>query len=111
MTTVATAFPIMLTSERASLMKRSIPRIRAMPASGIVGTTESVATRAMKPEPATPLAPFEVRTATRKIANCCWSVRSVLVRLRHEQGRQSDIDGASIRVEDVTGRHHEPDNG
>src|SRR5262249_49061511 len=73
------AFQIMWRRGGASLRKGSTRRTGAMPASGIVGTTESVATRAIKPEPATPLAPFEVRTATRKIANCCWSVRSVLV--------------------------------
>src|SRR5262245_23511147 len=67
-------------NERASLGHEAVvPRISAMPASGIAGTTESVATSAIKPAPATPLASLEVRTATKKIANCCCSVRSVLV--------------------------------
>ena len=61
------------------LMNRSMPRINAIPATGIVGTTDSVATSAIKEAPCTPLAPFEVSTATEKIVICCSSVRCVFV--------------------------------
>ena len=79
MTTVATPLPIMLVSARASLMKRSMPRMSAMPATGIVGTTERVATSAMNEAPETPLAPLEVSIATARMVSCCASDSSVLV--------------------------------
>src|SRR5205085_33307 len=47
-TMVATALPTKLVRLRHSLMKRSTPRISAMPATGIAGTTESVAASTMK---------------------------------------------------------------
>ena len=56
-TTVATPFPITFTRARASLMKQSMPRISAMPATGMVGTTDS----AMKKAPVTPLAALSRR--------------------------------------------------
>src|SRR6266404_5260230 len=55
-TSVATPFPIILTKALNILRKRSIPRINAMPATGMVGITDSVATSAMKDAPCTPLA-------------------------------------------------------
>ncbi len=61
------------------LMKRSIPRISAIPATGIVGITVIVATRAMNDAPCTPLAPLEVSTATARIVSCCVSVSGVFV--------------------------------
>ena len=70
MTSVATPLPIMLTSARNMLMKRSMPRISAMPAMGMVGITDSVATSAMNEAPWTPLAPLDVRTATARIVTC-----------------------------------------
>src|SRR6266852_1357612 len=78
-TIVATALPIMLTMARNMLKKRSIPKITAMPATGMVGTTISVLTSAMNAAPCTPLAPFDVSTATAKMVSCCVSVRCVLV--------------------------------
>ena len=44
-TTVATALPIRLVSARASDIKRSMPRISARPATGMVGTVARVAAR------------------------------------------------------------------
>ncbi len=78
-TTVATPLPMKLVSARASLMKRSMPRISAMPATGIVGTTASVAASVMKPAPVMPDAPFEVSIATSRMVSSWVSVRSVLV--------------------------------
>ena len=66
-----------LVSERASDMKRSIPRMRARPATGIDGTTASVAARVMKPAPVTPEAPFDVSIATPRMVSSCFSVRSM----------------------------------
>ncbi len=74
-TSVATPLPIIFTSARNMLMKRSMPRMSAIPATGIVGITDNVATSAMKDAPCTPLAPFEVSVATEKIVICCNSVR------------------------------------
>jgi hypothetical protein len=45
-------------------MKRSTPRISAMPATGTAGTTESVAARVMKPAPVMPAAPLDDSMAT-----------------------------------------------
>src|ERR1700674_1740627 len=78
-TTVATPFPIIFTVARHMLMNRSIPRISAIPATGIVGMTVMVATRAINAAPCTPLAPFEVSTATAKIVSSCVSVSGVFV--------------------------------
>src|ERR1039458_4596618 len=69
----------MLTKALNILRKRSIPRISAMPATGMVGITESVATSAMKDAPCTPLAPLEVSTATARMVSCWIKVRWVLV--------------------------------
>src|SRR5690606_22087842 len=63
-TIVATALPTKLVSERHSLMKRSTPRISAMPASGTSGTTDRVAARVTKPAPVTAAAPLELSIAT-----------------------------------------------
>src|ERR1017187_4197159 len=78
-TSVATPLPIMLTRARNMLMKRSMPRMSAMPATGIVGITLRVPTSAMNEAPCTPLAPFEVRTATANSDICCRNVRWVFV--------------------------------
>ena len=51
---------------------------QASPATGIDGTTASVAASVMKPAPVTPEAPFEVSIATPRMVNCCRSVRSML---------------------------------
>src|ERR1700730_5187444 len=75
MATAATALPLMLTTARAALMNRSMPRIKRLPANGIAGTTDRVPTRAMKPAPVMPLAPFEVSIETPRIASCCRTVR------------------------------------
>src|SRR5262245_13972412 len=48
MTSVATPFPITFTAARNMLMKRSMPRIRAIPATGMAGTTISVPTSVEK---------------------------------------------------------------
>ena len=66
-----------LVSERASDMKRSMPRMSASPATGIDGTTASVAASVMNPAPVTPEAPFDVSIATPRIVSCCFSVRSM----------------------------------
>ena len=50
-TIVPTPLPITFTAARNMLMKRSIPRMRAIPATGIVGTTINVPTSAMKEAP------------------------------------------------------------
>ena len=63
---------------RASDMNRSMPRIKASPATGIVGTTASVAASVMNPAPVTPHAPFEVSIATPSSVISCVSVRSML---------------------------------
>src|SRR6185436_12257030 len=70
MTIVATALPMKLVRLRHSLMNRSTPRIRAMPATGTDGTTDRVAARTMKPEPVTPAAPLDDRIAT-AISQAC----------------------------------------
>src|SRR5713226_1780009 len=78
-TTVATPLPIIFTAARAMLMNRSIPRISAIPPTGIVGITFLVATSATKAAPCTPLAPFDVSTATARIVSCWVSVSGVFV--------------------------------
>ncbi|MNS99710.1 hypothetical protein D3C72_1341200 [compost metagenome] len=50
-----------------------------MPATGMVGTTASVAASVMKPEPVTPLAPLDVTMATARIVSCWSSVSSMPV--------------------------------
>ena len=67
-----------LVSDRASDMNRSTPRMSARPATGIDGTTASVAASVMKPAPVTPDAPFEVSIATPRMVSCCLNVRSML---------------------------------
>src|SRR5437667_12120928 len=57
----------MLTAARHMLRKRSMPRISAIPATGMVGITIMVATSAMKAAPCTPLAPLAGSTATPRI--------------------------------------------
>src|SRR5438128_719762 len=76
-TTVATPLPMKFVMDRASDMKRSIPRINAKPATGIEGTTASVAASVMKPAPVTPDAPLEVSIATPRMVSCCRNVRSM----------------------------------
>ncbi len=61
------------------LIKRSMPRISAIPATGIVGITLRVPTSAMNDAPCTPLAPFDVRMATENSVICCSQVRCVCV--------------------------------
>jgi hypothetical protein len=78
-TTVATPLPIRLVSARASLMKRSMPRISASPATGTWPTADSVAASTMKPLPVTPAAPLEVSSNTASKVICCVSVIAVLV--------------------------------
>ncbi len=73
----ATPLPMKLVSERASDMKRSMPRISARPATGIDGTTARVAARVMNPAPVTPEAPFDVSIATPRIVSSCLRVRSM----------------------------------
>src|SRR5690606_284158 len=70
-TTQATPLPTMFVSARHSLMKRSMPRMITMPATGSVGTTASVAASVMKPAPVTPLAPLDVSIATPRMTACC----------------------------------------
>lgn len=53
-----------LVSARASDIKRSIPRISAVPATGKCPTAEMVAASTMKPLPVTPAAPFEESSST-----------------------------------------------
>src|SRR6185312_2780288 len=78
-TTIApTPLPIMLVSARASLMKRSMPRISARPATGTEGRTDSVAARVTNPAPVTPAAPLEVSMATARKVSSCTSVRWTL---------------------------------
>ena len=48
-----------------------------MPATGTLGTTESVAARVMKPAPVTPAAPLELITATPSSNNCSPRVSSM----------------------------------
>ncbi len=64
----ATQLLMVLVSARASDMKRSMPTINATPATGRSGITVSVATRATKPLPVTPAAPFEVSSMMPSIA-------------------------------------------
>ena len=51
----------------------------ASPATGIVGTEDSVAASTMKPLPVTPEAPFDVNSSTARIVSCWNRVSSVLV--------------------------------
>jgi len=53
-TRVATPSPMMLVMARPSLMKRSMPRIRARPATGTVPSAARVPARTTKPLPVTP---------------------------------------------------------
>ncbi len=50
-TRVATVLPMKFVIARASDMKRSTPRMSAMPATGTVPVAASVAAKVMKPEP------------------------------------------------------------
>ena len=68
-----------LVSARHSLMKRSMPRISAIPASGIEGTIDSVAASVMKPAPVTPAAPLELIIATSSSEICSPSESSTPV--------------------------------
>ena len=47
-----------------------------MPATGTVGTTDSVAARITKPDPVTPAAPLELIMATSTSVSCSHSVNS-----------------------------------
>ena len=79
MTRVATVLPMKLVMARASDMKRSTPRIRAMPATGTVPVADSVAARVMNPLPVTPAAPLEVSSSTASRLSCCGSDSGVSV--------------------------------
>lgn len=57
-TIVAQAFPTRLVNARHSDIKRSIPKINAIPATGTAGTTDNVAASVINPAPVTPAAPF-----------------------------------------------------
>src|SRR5262245_14287469 len=109
-TTAATPLPIMFMSARATLMIRSIPRINAMPASGMAGTIASVATSAMKAAPVTPLAPLEVRMATAKMADLLHQSEFRVRGLRDEQRRHRHIDAGADGVEDVARGDHKADH-
>src|SRR5438874_7726867 len=63
-TNVATPLPMRLVMARHSLMKRSMPTSKASDWTGTDGTAASVAASVMKPEPVTPLAPFDESMAT-----------------------------------------------
>ncbi len=108
MTMVATPLPITLDQARASLMKRSMPRISAIPATGMVGTTDSVPTSAMKEAPVTPLAPLEVSMATVEYRDLLGEREIGVGGLRHEQGRERHVDRGAVGVEDVAGRYDQP---
>ncbi|MCY1444689.1 hypothetical protein D9M71_611730 [compost metagenome] len=58
-------------------MKRWIPRISTMPATGTSGTTIKVLVNMTKAAPETPLAPLEVSMATITNVSCCESDRSM----------------------------------
>ena len=64
---------------RISARNRSTPRMSASPATGIVGTTASVAASVMKLPPKTPAMPFEVSIATPSSDSCCCHVRSIFI--------------------------------
>ncbi len=78
-TTVATPLPTRLVKARASDMNRSIPKISASPATGMVGIAAKVAAKVMKPLPVTPAAPLEVSISTPRIVKVWVQVRGVLV--------------------------------
>ena len=63
--------PMWLVMARASDMNLSIPRISAIPATGMPGTTARVAANVMNPDPVTPVAPLLVIMATTNIP-ICW---------------------------------------
>lgn len=69
-TMVAHALPIKLVNARHSDIKRSIPKISAIPATGTAGTTYKVAASVIKPAPVTPAAPLELTIATKSNATC-----------------------------------------
>jgi len=77
-TNIYMTLPTKLVNARHSDMKRSIPRINAIPATGIAGTTESVAAKVIKPAPVIPAAPLELNIATKRIVICCVKVSSIL---------------------------------
>src|ERR1700691_6272875 len=78
-TTVATPLPIMLTSARPVLMKRSIPRSNRMLATRNGGEAGRGGTRGKEGSAGAPPAPLDVRVATAKMVSCCMAVKCVLV--------------------------------
>src|ERR1017187_637584 len=78
-TMVATPLPTRLVSAGISLMKRSTPSSKVMPATGTVPSEESVAASVMKPPPVTAAAPLEVSMSTINMVNSWLPVRCVLV--------------------------------
>ena len=98
-TIVATALPMKLVRLRHSDMKRSMPRISASPATGTVGTIDSVAASVMKPAPVTPAAPFETEHRDRQQRQLLATGQIDPARLRDEQRRQRHVDVGAIEIE------------
>ena len=69
-TIVAQALPMILVNARHSDIKRSIPKMSAIPSTGKLGTTDNVAASVIKPAPVTPAAPFELNMATNNRVIC-----------------------------------------
>ena len=70
-TTVATAFPIKLVTDLASLIKRSTPMSKASPSRGMTLIAAKVDAKTIKPLPVTPAAPLLVISKIPKMVNCC----------------------------------------
>ena len=62
-----------------SLIKRSIPKISAMAATGIFPTSGSVEASTINPEPVTPAAPFDVINNIQSNDSCCVKLIGVFV--------------------------------
>src|SRR3984893_7768403 len=110
-TMVATPLPTRLVNARASDMKRSIPRINAMLATGIVPTLDNVAASTIKPLPVTPAAPLEVSSSTARMPSCCAKRQIGVGRLGEKQSRHRQIDAGAVQVERIAGRNDEADDG
>ena len=54
-----------------------MPKISAIPATGTLGTTDSVAANVIKPAPVTPAAPLELNIATSSSENCSPQLKSM----------------------------------
>ncbi len=82
---------------RHSDIKRSIPKISAIPATGTAGTTDKVAASVIKPAPVTPAAPLELTIATKSNATCSPIDKSTLHACAINKSRHSHIDVSSIK--------------